>query len=191
MDEAAGKKEESLFTRLAGWSAAIGAYIFGRIFGWIFLWPLFGSILSGLLAARLLKPRYRPLVPALALQGGQLSWLLIGLLFILGGWASPTGLPASGGDSYPYGQMIDVVIQTTLILWVAFRPAFPSVITASLYNVIGFVGHVFTLTSPNISVTGEKGLAVHMLLNFGIIVLLFVGLFKVRSEARAGASMAF
>ncbi|MDO8433281.1 MAG: hypothetical protein Q7S58_12815 [Candidatus Binatus sp.] len=187
--EAAEKKEKSFLTRIAGWPGMIGAYVLGRIFGWTFLWPMFGSILSGILAVRFLKPRHLPLAPALALQGGQLSWLLVALFFLFGGFGSPANIPAGGYESYPYGQILDVVIQITLILWVAFRPTFPAIITASLYNVIGLANHVFSLTASSVSVADEKGLAIHMLLNVGIIVLLFFGLFKVRSEARASANV--
>jgi hypothetical protein len=62
------------------------------------------------------------MIPALAVQGGQLSWLLLALFMIFRGKIAASDIPATALQSFPTSQLVDASIMVAFILWVAYRP---------------------------------------------------------------------
>lgn len=105
------KAKKSLIQRVGAWVLGLIAYAVGRSLGWIFLWPFLGAAVSGITATRFLRPRLQPLVPAVAVQGGQLIWLLVGMSVLL---IYPKDIARIGANYYPYGQVLDLFAQAAL-----------------------------------------------------------------------------
>jgi hypothetical protein len=180
MSEEPRKKESFIYK----WPITIAAYLFGRFFGWIFLWPMLGAFATAFVASRLLRPRFRAMVPAISLQGGQVIWLLAGLTIVVGGFLSTTEMSQNDRDSYSYGLVVDAALQAIFIAWIALRPGLLAVISTSLYQVLQLGVGIHDLTKPYITFEDQKGLTIHAILNISIIVMLFVGLHEVRREAQ-------
>ncbi len=89
--------------------------------------------------------------------------------------------------NYSFWQIGDIILYITFIVWVALRSSMLAVVSASLYQVLGIALAAFEFTKPNLTIEYEKAMAMHAFLNISIVVLLFVGLYKVRRETR-GAS---
>ncbi len=178
MSEEPQKRESFLYK----WPVMIAAYLFGWFFGWTFLWPMLGALASAFVASRLVRPRFRAMVPAISLQGGQLFWLLVGLTIVVGGFVSTTEMSPNDRESYSYGLVFDVGLQAAFIAWVLLRPSILAVVSTSLYQELQLAVGINDLRKPYLNLGDEKGIAIHLILNVSIIVMLFVGLHEVRSK---------
>jgi hypothetical protein len=164
--------EKSQVKRIVGWLSMIVAYVFGRSLGWIFLWPFFGAIVAGLIARRLARAAVQPMVPALAVQGGQVIWLLAGLVTLV--FFRPPQLPVTSGG-VP-GLISDGLLMIGFIVWIALSPNWVSVLLASVYQAGNLAVHYLNFSKTGITEVDEKGLVMHMILDASIIGCLFWGL---------------
>lgn len=175
---------------LLGIATALGlAVVAGLLFGWTFYWPLLGTILSGFVAWCLVRnPVRRPMIPALAIQGGQLLWLLLGLFVVFLGNIRATDMPATAVESFPAGQLVDAGLMAAFILWVAYRPGIVAGVLVGIYQLSSLIVHASEL-SATLKPADMHGLIMHMTLNFSIVVLLFIGLIRIRSSVGSAPSL--
>jgi hypothetical protein len=172
-------KEKSPVTRIIGGIVTIAAYAFGRSFGSVFLWPFFGTLVAWFVAHHLVKTRFQPLVPALAIQGGQLIWLITGLTILL--FMPPSQLPVIVGSVA--GLIADGLLMTGFILWIALRPGWLAVSLATLYQAGNLAVHWLNFFNRGVTEIDQKGLVMHMILNALIISCLLWGWLKIEKPA--------
>ncbi len=174
---------------LAGIATALGlALIGGLSFRWTFYWPFLGALLSGFVAWCLVRNSVRPMIPALAVQGAQLSWLLLALFMLFRGNIPTRDILATALQSFPTSQLVDVSIMVAFILWVAYRPSIAAGVVVGLYQLCSSIIEAGDL-SPTLSPADTHGLIMHMVLNFLIIVLLFIGLIRIRRSVGTAPSL--
>lgn len=174
---------------LAGIATALGlALIGGLSFRWTFYWPFLGALLSGFVAWCLVRKSVRPMIPALAVQGGQLFWLLLALFMLFHGNIPASDMPAPGLQSLPAGQLVDAGLMAAFIFWVGYRPSIVAGVVVGLYQLISLIVHASNL-SPTLSPADTHGQIMHMVLNFLIIVSLLIGLIRRRSVGTAPSSV--
>jgi hypothetical protein len=172
---------------LVGIGAAVGLSVIGGLsFGWTFYWPFLGALLSGFVAWCLVRKSVRPMIPALAVQGGQLSWLLLGLFMLIGGNIPASDMPARF-QPFPAGQLVDAGLLAAFIFWVGYRPSIVAAVVVGLYELSSFAVHASNF-SPTLNRADTHGLIMHMVLNVLIIVLLFIGQIRIRRSARAASA---
>jgi hypothetical protein len=163
-------KKESFVVRVLEWIALIAVCAFVLSFGWIFLWPFFGTLAAGFIAYRLIHTRLKPLVPALAVQGGQLIWLIAGLTVV---WFDPGQIKAITGQGAIPGIIADGLLMSGFIMWIGLRPGWTAVSLATLYQASNLVVHWLNIV--NGTEVEQKGLIMHMILNALIIGCLLLG----------------
>ncbi len=173
---------------LVGIGAAVGLSVIGGLsFGWTFYWPFLGTLLSGFVAWCLVRKSVRPMIPALAVQGGQLCWLLLALFMLFHGNIPASDMPARF-QPFPAGQLVDAGLMAAFIFWVGHRPSIVAGVVVGLYQLSSLIVHASNL-SPTLNPADTHGLIMHMTLNFLIIVLLFIGLIRRRSVGAAPSSV--
>src|SRR3990170_725123 len=118
---AAGKKDAlGKYGGPVGILAAVIAALIGRYSGLHLLIPLGGVLLAGLVAAKTLPSRVQPLLPAVAVQGGHLVWILVGATLL-----GQVGL-----------VLLPVILMMAGITWVIAKPGVASIGCLTAFQVI-------------------------------------------------------
>jgi hypothetical protein len=121
--------------------------------------PLIGSLLIGWVAYKKLRQALQPMVPAIAVLGGQLAWYCLGALY-LGNWL--VVIP-------------DIAILSAGIYWLIARPGVGPIILLIGYQALGLIANLMMLASSDIESDAPKALVTHVLLRLLAIVLLLAG----------------
>ncbi len=158
--------------KVLGWVGAFLGWVIGRSAPVQFLMALGGLGLAALLSRRL-KPSAKPMRPSLIAQGGVLfataAGGLLGLII---------------GQPLPTAAVLEVVVSTAGLIWLATSPSILPVVLLTLYQLIAITGNLYTtFGTPNITAAAQAiGLMAVFLRGAGIALML-TGLREIRRQA--------
>jgi hypothetical protein len=148
--------------------AAVG-YAVSQYTGLMALVPLGAALLFGFLAAKVVGPATKPMVPAFAVQAGQLLWFIVG--------AVTTG---------QYQAVLpDLIILAIGVVWLLARPGLGAVLLLGIYQGISFAINAAMFASASVGSVEHKALLVHLIFRAAAVVLMVAGLRKSRTDKTA------
>jgi hypothetical protein len=154
---------------IGGAAGAAAGYAVSQYTGPMALIPLGGTLLFGLLAAKVVRPATKPMVPGFAVQVGQLLWFIIG--------AVATGQYRS--------VLLDLIILAIGLVWLLARPGLGPVLLLGIYQGISFVINAAVFASTPIGSVEHKALLVHLIFRAAAVVLMIAGLRRSRTDKTA------
>jgi hypothetical protein len=151
---------------IGGVAGAAAGYIVSQYTGLMALIPLGGALLFGLIAAKVVGPAARPMVPGFAVQAGQWLWFLVG--------AVATGQYQS--------VLLDLIILAIGLVWLLARPGLGPVLLLGIYQVISVVINAATFASAAVGSVEHKALLIHLIFRVAAVVLMVAGLRRPRTD---------
>jgi DNA-binding beta-propeller fold protein YncE len=144
---------------VAGALGAIVGYALARYCAMYLLVPLLVALAGWLLARKVVKPNFQPMLPAVALQTGHAVWFLIGGVL-------------TGGLLF---AAADVVILAAALIWLCAVPGIAPVIALSIYQSIGIASNVGDFALMRAGTDTHRALAAHVLLRCAALAALWYG----------------
>jgi hypothetical protein len=120
--------------------------------------------MCGWIAYKLAKDEVKPMVPAIAVQGGQGLWMLLGFIML-----HLVDLNA-----------LDLVILPAGLTWLLVRPGIGPVIFLTAYQSMAFVLNLLKFLTASVGSTTHKALLVHLVFRVAAVLLMVVGLKQIR-----------
>jgi hypothetical protein len=143
--------------------AVVGGAV-GMYSGINLLIPLGGAFLCGWIAYKLAMEEVKPMVPAIAVQGGQGLWMLFGFVVL-----------------HVLNQnMIDIAILALGLSWLLLRPGVAPVILLVAYQILASAVNLTGFLAASVGSTAHKALLVHLVFRVAAVVLMVNGLQQMR-----------
>ena len=155
------------FALVAGIVASIVGAVVGRYSGMHLLIPLGLAVVAGAIGSKLGPKKSKPMVAAFAVQAGH-------------GLSMALGLALLGTFDLNVLDVVVVFIGVTLLL---FRPGLFPVLLLSTYQLAALALNLFTLASAEFGSDLHKALLVHVIFRALGLVLMIIGLYKIRKPA--------
>jgi hypothetical protein len=157
-------QQQRPLSKVAGLAGTVVGGALGVYAGINLLIPLAAAFMCGWIAYKLAKEEAKPMVPAIAIQGGQGLWMLFGFVML-----HLVNLNA-----------LDLVILAAGLTWLLVRPGVGPVIFLTAYQSIAFVVNLLTFLTATVGSTTHKALLVHLVFRVAAVLSMVVGLQQVR-----------
>lgn len=147
-------------------AAAAAGFALVTEFGGNFLIPAAGAGIVWIVAWNVAPDRFRPMVPAFAVQAGHGLWMTFGLIYL-----RRFDLSA-----------IDLFILAAGLVWLWLRPGWPSVIFLTVFQLVGLGFNLYLFQAVPEGGFEERALAIHILLRVLAVTLLIRGIRLLRKN---------
>lgn len=165
--EANKKQNIFKFLNIIGLIVGVGmGYFLGLYTGFNFIIPIVLTFIFALVVKKVYKQVLIPMIPAIAVLGGSLFWILLGTI-----------LTKSISSA-----LIEIILLLIGLIWLIIRPGISSVIFLTAYLVFALFGHILGFLSVKFGTEAHKALLVHIILKISILLSMFVGLKLIRKQ---------
>ena len=162
MDDQQGQKAGGVANAVGG---AIGVAV-GLYAGVQVLFALVGALVVAGVASLFLDERRKPMLRAVAVQGGHTLWMVVGFVMLgMFDW-----------------RAADVMLMGVLVVWLAAWPGRASVVCLTLLQAFGFVVNLWAFMQADAASLPHKALLVHLALRAFGVAAMWVALPKVQDR---------
>jgi len=167
------KAQQGGLAGVAGIGGAIIGIVAGRYLGIYLLIPGGVAVLAGWILAKILPPRVKPMVAAVAILIGHAAWMAFGVVF------------ADGDRMLMVVSGVEIALLLGAAAWLALRPNLAAVIVAGAYQLLSLAVNTYHFTGQTFGTGTHRALLAHMLLRIAGLIAMVVGLVVMRRHALA------
>jgi len=124
----------------------------------------------------------KPMLPAIAIEGGHLVWIITGFFVIAA--LNPQNIT----KQYQFNileSLFDVIVFGALLMWLWRKPAKISGIFNIVFQFLAIIGAIYSVYELNFNLDTllPRALIIHIILRVSAIIALLIGIYKLKKES--------